>query len=104
LLVAFSTFYRAFIDDIIIFSNTVFNLFTFKNIVLFLKKSFIIYPNVELFGFKVNILGLLTTNKRIAAFWNLEFPNTLKLLEQYIGVLGFIRYFILYYVSLIKPL
>ncbi|KHE78317.1 hypothetical protein GE21DRAFT_1223704, partial [Neurospora crassa] len=82
----------------------IFNFFTSKNIALSPKKSFIAYPNIELLNFKIDILKLLIINEKIVVFQNLEFLNTLKSLKQYINVLKFIRYFILYYTSLIEPL
>lgn len=59
---------------------------------------------MKLFNFCVNTLELLMIRDCIAVFWNLEFPNTLKSLEKYIGVLGFIKYFILYYTKFAKLL
>ncbi|KHE78625.1 hypothetical protein GE21DRAFT_1222884, partial [Neurospora crassa] len=61
LLVVFAYFYRIFINDIIIFSNTlknyiqyliqIFELFTLRNIALFPTKSYLAYPNIELLRF-----------------------------------------------------
>ena len=69
---------KAFIDDIIIFSDdfgfykqhleTIFALFEAKRIALSPTKSFIGYPNVELLGFYVDSLGLSTTEDRIQGF------------------------------------
>ncbi len=76
-------FCRAFIDDIVIFSDnaedhakhleSIFKLFKSKNIVLSLYKSYVGYPSVELLGFIVNGLGLSNTKDRIEAFAKLEF-------------------------------
>jgi len=105
---------RAFIDDIVIYSDmkgdhlqhlaTIFSLFQSKNLSTAPKKSFIGYPGVELLGFRVDGLGLTTTIERVAAFKNLAFPSTLKALEQYIGMTGFIRHLIPYYAQLAEPL
>ncbi|AEO65780.1 uncharacterized protein THITE_2036388, partial [Thermothielavioides terrestris NRRL 8126] len=83
-----------FIDDIIIFSNTidkyikhletVFSLFKKKNIFIAFTKSYIVYPSIELLGFYVDRFGLTNTEYYVAAFRNLAFPNNLKALEQYI--------------------
>ncbi|KHE82592.1 hypothetical protein GE21DRAFT_1213077, partial [Neurospora crassa] len=74
-----------FINDIIIISNTVkdylyyfetiFVLFIEKNILISLKKSFIGFPSVELFGFYINVFGLTSIEERIEAIYNLIFPN-----------------------------
>ncbi|KHE79304.1 hypothetical protein GE21DRAFT_1221286, partial [Neurospora crassa] len=82
----------------------VFDLFILKNIAFSLKKLYITYLNIELLGFKVDTLGLSITDERIIVFRNLEFPNTLKSLEKYISVLGFIQYFIPYYTKIVELL
>jgi hypothetical protein len=95
---------RAFIDDVVIYSDTledhihhlrtIFKLFRSKNIAISPTKSYIGYPNVQLLGFRVDGLGLSTTADRVAAFKNLAFPRQLKALEQYIGSTGFLRHLI----------
>ncbi|EAQ84379.1 hypothetical protein CHGG_08393 [Chaetomium globosum CBS 148.51] len=105
---------RAFIDDIVIFSNDaedhlkhlerIFRLFHDKNVAIAPTKSFIGYPSVELLGFRVDSLGLTTTAQRVEAFRNLAFPKTLKALEQWIGATGFLRHLIPYYAQLLEPL
>ena len=62
---------RAFIDDIMIFSDiaddyvkhleALFQLFYDKNIAIAPAKSYMGYPSVELLGFYVDSLGLTTT-------------------------------------------
>jgi hypothetical protein len=105
---------RAFIVDIVIYSdtfddhlqhlNTIFGLFADKRISLAPKKSFIGYPSVELLGFQVDALGLSTMKDRMAAFQSLEFPAQLKALETYLGATGFLRHLIPYYAQLAEPL
>lgn len=114
LLSGHSEYCRAFIDDIVIYSETreeherhlrrIFELFLSKNIAISPSKSFVGYPNVELLGFRVDGLGLSTTADRVKAFKILEFPNTLKALEQYIGMSGFLRHLIPYYAKIAEPL
>lgn len=114
LLSGHSEYCRAFIDDIVIYSETreeherhlrrIFELFLSKNIAISPSKSFVGYPNVELLGFRVDGLGLSTTADRVKAFKILEFPNTLKALEQYIGMSGFLRHLIPYYAKIVEPL
>ncbi|KAL0470273.1 hypothetical protein QR685DRAFT_571414 [Neurospora intermedia] len=61
--------------------NTIFILFTNKNIILSLKKSYFDYPNIELLNFYINGFGLSTIKEYIKAFMNLAFPNNLKVLK-----------------------
>ena len=63
-----------------------------------------VYLDVELLGFRVNSLGLTTTKERVVAFRNLAFPDSLKVLEQYLGASGFLRHLILYFAKLLEPL
>jgi hypothetical protein len=91
LLRLYTSFVYVFIDDIIIFSDitdkytkyleTVFSLFEKKNISIALAKSYIVYPNVELFSFYVDRFGLTNIEHYVAAFRNLAFLNNLKALE-----------------------
>ncbi|KAL2017179.1 hypothetical protein VTK56DRAFT_2499 [Thermocarpiscus australiensis] len=109
-----SHYCSAFIHDIVIFSDnaedhikhlrTIFALFRSKNIAISPKKSYIGYPNVELLGFRVDGLGLITTEHRVQAFKDLAFPDSLKALEQYLGAAGFLRHLIPYYAKLSEPL
>jgi hypothetical protein len=114
LLKEYKTFCRAFIDDIMVFSNsfkdhikyleTVFQLFTNKNIAISPKKSFVKYPSMELLGFYVDAFGLATTNSRIQGFRNLQFPATLKALEGYLRASGYLRTMIAYFAQIVEPL
>ncbi|AEO64500.1 uncharacterized protein THITE_2023573, partial [Thermothielavioides terrestris NRRL 8126] len=85
-----------FINDIIIFSDTIdkytkyletiFSFFEKKNISIALAKSYIIYPSVELLSFYVDRFGLTNIEHCITAFRNFVFLNNLKALEQYISI------------------
>ncbi|KAK1775661.1 hypothetical protein QBC45DRAFT_334785, partial [Copromyces sp. CBS 386.78] len=77
-------------------------LFILYNLILSLKKNYIIYPNIELLNFYINILALTITIKRLKAFRKLIFPEIFKILEMYIGSLGFIRYLISYYSKILE--
>ena len=109
-----SYYYKAFINDIIIFSNnveqykqylkTIFQLFLSKNIAISPTKLYIVYLDVELLGFRVNSLGLTTTKERVVAFYNLAFLDSLKALEQYLGTSSFLQYLILYFAKLLELL
>ena len=82
----------AFIDDIIIFSETmeehirhltiIFELFHERNITLSPSKSFLAYPSVKLLGYLVDGIGLTNTEERLAALRRMKFPETLQHLEK----------------------
>jgi len=107
-------FCRAFIDDVVIFSDSfedhmkhleaIFRLFIKKNIGLSAEKSFVGYPSVELLGFYVDALGMHTTEFRTQGFRDMKFPETLKQLETYLGATGFLRNLIPYYAQISEPL
>ena len=92
---------RAYVDDITIFSMTkadhlqhlhgVFATLDQKNIKLAAKKSFVGYPSIHLLGQRVDALGLSTAEEKLAAITMLEFPKTLKDLETYLGMTGYLR-------------
>ncbi len=105
---------RAYVDDIVIFSRTlqeheqhlqeVFQVLSDKNICLAPEKSFIGYPSVQLLGQRVNALGLATTDDKLRAITSLEFPRTLRQLETYLGLTGYLRQYIPHYAAIVKPL
>lgn len=107
LLRKYNKYYKTFINNVIIFSNsfskyiqqlhTIFKLFNNKNIKVSLKKSFLGYPNVDLLGFKINGFGLIIITKRVKAFRKLKFPRQLKALKTYINSTSFLKYLIPYY-------
>ena len=92
---------RAYVDDISIFSQTrrehlqhlqaVLSTLNRLNIKLSPKKSFIGYPSIQLLGQRVDAFGLLTTEEKLAAISQLEFPIMLKNLETYLGMTGYFR-------------
>ncbi len=107
-------FYRAFIDNIVIFLNIfedhcqyleeIFMLFWEKSVSINPEKSFIGYLSVELLGFYVDSLGLYIIEDRIQGFCDLEFPCILKDLECYLGTTRFLHPLIPYYIQLAAPL
>lgn len=107
-------FCKAYIDDIIIFSDSfeehlehlheVFSIFLEKGISMSPTKSFIGYASIQLLGFYVDSLGLSTTTDRIQGFCNLCFSRTLKDLEADLGSTGFLRHLIPYYAKLSEPM
>lgn len=96
-------FVRAYIDDIIIFSITEEEALEHLEILLEVRlhidatKSFATYPAVKLLGYLVNGEGVLMTDDQIAAFKKIKFPDTLKSLEIYLGMTGWLRKGIAWY-------
>ncbi|KHE78261.1 hypothetical protein GE21DRAFT_1223863, partial [Neurospora crassa] len=91
LLYNYKIYYRVYINNIIIVSNSINNYFKYleiifvlfisKNIILSPKKSYFGYPNIEFLSFYINSFSLFTTKDRIKAFRKLAFPNNLKIFE-----------------------
>jgi len=107
-------FIRCFIDDIVIFSKTaaehilhlrqILALFAEMRLWLSADKSFLAYPSVELLGHRVNGLGMTTTAQKVAAIRNITFPDSLKALEHFIGMTGFLRNYVPNYAKITEPL
>ena len=110
----FRAFCRAYVDDIVIFStslekhikhlNLVFQALSEMNIHLAPAKAFLGYPSMQLLGQHVNALGLATSEDKLEAIRNLEFPRTLAALERYLGMTGYLKQYVPYYSAIIKPL
>lgn len=110
----FKDFAKAFVDDIIIFSRTlrdhlshlrqIFELFRSKRVSLSPTKSFIGYPSVTLLGQRVDGLGMSTSQEKIQAITSLRFPETLRDLEIFLGLTGWLRSSIPRYAQLANPL
>jgi hypothetical protein len=100
-------FVRAYIDDIIIFSDTteehaqhldmVLGILDKARVHISAAKSFVAYPAVRLLGYVVDGSGVTKTEDRIDAFRKLEFPNTLADLETYLGMADWLRTGIAWY-------
>ena len=71
---------------------------------LLLAKSFLSYLSVQLLGYRVDGLGMSTTEERVEAIKNLLFPRTLKELETFIGITGFLRQYVPFYAKAIELL
>ena len=110
----FKEFAKAFVDDIIIFSRTlsdhinhltrVFNLFRVRRVSLSPTKSYIGYPSVTLLGQRVDGLGMSTSKEKIQAISALKFPDTLRDLEIFLGLTGWLRSSIPCYAQLANAL
>ncbi|QIX00238.1 hypothetical protein AMS68_005755 [Peltaster fructicola] len=107
-------FAKAFIDDIIVFSKSLqehlghlhylFSVLQDYKITLSGDKSNLGFPSLNLLGQRVDAYGLRTTSDKLAAIKNLSFPSTLKDLETYIGMTGWLRHYVLHYATIVEPL
>ena len=110
----FQTFARAYVDDIVIFSKSfeehlehldqVFKTLSNYNICLAPEKSFLGYPSVALLGQRVDAFGLATSADKLAAIAQLAFPKTLRQLDHYLGLTGYLRQYVPYYAAVVRPL
>ena len=108
------TFARAYIDDIVIWSETledheeflrrVMALLDGRRISISPKKTYIGFPSATLLGQRVSGLGLAANEDRVKAVLAIQFPQTLKSLETYIGMTNYLRTSIPYYAQLSAPL
>ena len=107
-------FAKGYIDDVVIFSKTLddhiehlhqlFSLFQGLNICLKPSKSYLGYPSITLLGQKVDGLGMSTSAEKLAAIQDLTFPESLKELERYLGLTGWLRSYIPRYAQKVEPL
>ena len=107
-------FIRIYIDDMIIFSKTftehlehletIFSLFDHFNFTLSPSKSFLGFPTITILGQRVDGFGVSTGQDKIDAIKTLEFPDTLKALERYLGLTGWLRKYIANYAIISEPL
>ena len=107
-------FSRAYMDDIIVFSKTlaehvehlrqIFQLFASRRVNLAPTKSFLGYPSIMLLGQRVDSLGLSTSAEKIAAIISLQFPQSLRDLEHFLGLTGWLRHCISRYAQQAEPL
>ena len=107
-------FARAYVNDIIIFSKTlfdhvkhlhkIFDLLNFKSVLLSSKKSFLNYSTVMLFDQKMNVFDLITTIDKLEAITKLDFFYTFKNLEIYLSLIEWFRDFIVWYAQKVDAL
>ena len=105
---------KAYVDDFIVFSdsldsheihlNNVLADLAAIGIKLNPHKSFIGFPSVRLLGQKVDALGLATAEEKLEAISKLQFPYSLKELEAYLGLTGWLRQYVPFYSHLAEPL
>ena len=68
------------------------------------SKAFLGYPSVRLLGQHVDSLGLATADEKLQAISQLKFPKTLKELETYLGLTGWLRQYVPFYAAVAGPL
>ena len=96
---------RTYVDDIVCggLANLLtklcvfFDIFLRYNILIQLTKSYLNYPDVALLGQHINFLGLSTSEEKLKAVCLLKYPKTLEALEYYLGLTGYLRFYIHYY-------
>ena len=74
------------------------------NVSLAPAKTFLGYPDVQLLGQRVNSLGLTTTTEKLAAIVKIQYPLIVSDLEYFLGLTGYLRSYIYYYIQLARPL
>jgi hypothetical protein len=89
-------FAHYYVNDIIIFSktfekyieylNTIFELFNRIKITLKNSKIYFDYPSIIFLKQRMNELDITCAENRIAALKDFQFPQTLKDLEKYLGI------------------
>lgn len=101
LLKEFIEFCRAYLDDIVVASDTFDDHLRYLTLILDVlekhgislepKKAYVAFPKVSLLGQRVDALGMTTLEDKIKAIASLEFPRTLRQLETYLGMTGALR-------------
>lgn len=109
-----SDYSKCYIDDIVVFSKTfeehlkhleeVFSILEKLGITLAPEKCFVGFHSVELLGHVVDRFGLYTQEQKVKAILDIQFPENLQQLENFIGITGYYRHFCERYARLIRPL
>lgn len=98
---------HAYIDDIVCGAKllpdlldklrTLFEIFFAYNISISPIKSDLNYPDVVLHGQQVDSLGLIISEQKLKAIKLLTYPDTLGVLEYYLGLTGYLKNYIHFY-------
>lgn len=114
LLRPYNQFAKAYVDDMVVYSKTlqehlthlrkIFEMYRQRRISLSPGKSFLGYPSVILLGQRVDSLGLTTSEEKLAAISSLNFPGSLRDLEIFLGLTGWLRSSIPKYAQRAEPL
>ncbi len=107
ILCSYKHFVWVYIDDIVIFSKTLEDHTEHLNIIFFLfdsmrismkeTKIYLEYSSIILLDQQVNSFDMIISEERIAAIWDLSFPETLKNLEKYLGLTDWLWQYVSYY-------
>ena len=105
---------RTYVDDIIIFSETlekhlrhlieVFDTLNVNNIFIKLIKTFIEYFIVSLLDQKVDSFDLIIAENKLKIISLLKFPRTLQQLEAYLKLISYLREYVPFYADIFKSL
>ena len=107
-------FVRAYIDDLVVFSMTLeehldhlrqlLELLRSVRLAISPEKSFLGFPTIRLLGQRVDAFGLATCEEKMKAITNLKYPHSLRELERYLGMTGWLRDYVPYYAQLSEAL
>ena len=100
-------FVKTYVDDIIIFFNSlkkhfhhlmqIFALFKKYNIAIKTSKIYLSYFFIVLLNQRVNNFDLFTTKNKLKVIRDLKFSRTLKHLKIYLRKINYLRQYIIYY-------
>ena len=98
---------RIFIDDIVVYSQTledhvkhlhvIFDLLNSKNISLSSIKLFLNYFSIQLLKRKVDVFELITVAEKLETIAKLKFSKTLKDFEIYLNFIEWLRHYVSYF-------
>jgi hypothetical protein len=105
---------RCYIDDVVIFSKNyeqhiihlrrVLNCLSAAGMTLSPDKCYVGFHSVQLLGRMVDRYGLSTVQEKTAAIAQIPFPNTLRDLEQFLGIANYYRDFIARFSAIVDAL
>ena len=84
--------------------SQIFDLFTDKRVNLASIKSFLGYPSITLLGQRVDSLKLSISDEKIAVIASLQFSSSLKDLEYFLSLTGWLRHCVERYAQLAQSL
>ena len=103
----FKKFARVYVNDIIIFFNSlkkhfrhltqVFKLFEKMNVIIKINKTFLKYLTIALLDQKINNLNMTITNEKFVVIQDFRFFISLKHLKTYFDKIEYFRQYMLYY-------
>ena len=110
----FKKFVRAYVNDVVIFFNSlkkhfrhltqIFKLFKKMNVIIKISKTFLKYSTIALLDQKVNNLNITITNEKLVAIQSLRFFISLKHLKTYFDKIEYLRQYVSYYAQKAKLL